>query len=106
MNREEILNGIKHTKCEDEGTVYIENRLRRSSTKGMMFCLIALMLYRIWAGDPYYDLMAVFWLYGGIVMFSGYRISKVKSHFVIALLEFAVAAVSVGLYIKTTWPLD
>ena len=47
MNREEILNGIKHTKCEDEGTVYIENRLRRSSTKGMMFCLIALMLYRI-----------------------------------------------------------
>ncbi|EJF41198.1 hypothetical protein HMPREF1141_1905 [Clostridium sp. MSTE9] len=72
----------------------------------MMFCLIALMLYRIWAGVTYYDLMTVFWLYGGIVMFSGYRISKMKSHFVIALLEFAVAAVSVGLYIKTTWPLD
>lgn len=49
---------------------------------------------------------AVFWLYGGIVMFSGYRISKMKSHFVIVLLEFAVVAVSVGLYIKTTWPLD
>ncbi len=106
INREEILNEIKHTKCEDEGTVYIKNRLRRSTTKGMMFCLIALMLYRIWAGDPYYDLMAVFWLYGGIVMFSGYRISKMKSYFVIALLEFAVAAVSVEVYIKTTWPLD
>lgn len=105
MNREEILNGIKHTKCEDEGIVYIENRLRRSSTKGMMLCLIALMLYSVWAGGPYYDLMALFWLYGGFVMFSGYRISKMKSYFVIALVEFTVAAVSVGFYIKSTWPL-
>lgn len=70
----------------------------------MMLCLIALMLYSVWAGVPYYNLMAVFWLYGGIVMFSGYCISKMKSYFVMALLEFAVAAVSVGFYIKSTWP--
>lgn len=105
MNREEILSQIRHAKCEDEGAVYIENRLRRSSAKGMVLCLIVLMLYSVWAGVAYYDLMAIFWLYGGIAMFSAYRIGKMKSYFMISILEFAVAAYSAYMYIKSTWPL-
>lgn len=106
MKREEILDQIKHTKCDDEGTAYLENRLRRNSAKGMIFCLIVLMLYSVWAGVAYYDLMAVFWLYGGIAMFSAYRIGKMKSYFIISILEFAVAAYSAYMYMKSTWPLS
>lgn len=105
MDREEILNQIKHTRCEDEGTVYIENRLRRNSTKGMMLCLVALIFYSTWADTAYYDLSAVFWMYAGISMFTAYRIGKMKSYFIIAVLQFSIAAYSAYMYIKTTWPI-
>lgn len=105
MNRGEILSQISHEKSKDEGAVYLENQLRRKSAKGMMLCLMALMFYSIWAGTSYYDLMALFWLYGGIAMFSAYRIGKMKSYLIISILEFAVAAYSAYLYIRGTWPL-